>query len=68
MNRKDISLRIEPIANGFLLSAHATVDGSYGTAYTDRTFVSSRGAVIDDLVRLYESAEALRPEDAKDDF
>jgi len=68
MSNPDINLHVEQIANGFLLSGNATVSGDYRTAYTDRVFVSSREEVIAGLAALFEKAEALRPEDAKDDF
>ena len=66
MSDNEIILRIEPISNGFLVSASKAI--GYGTACLPITFVGTRAEVIEGIPSLFEAAELLSDAEVTEDF
>lgn len=66
MADNEIILRIEPIANGFLVTGSKSVE-SYRHAQLPQTYVATRDDVVAGLTALFEVVDALTSADASDE-
>jgi hypothetical protein len=66
-NYERVSLNIQPIANGFLVSAEKVFD-DFGVTRTPFTYFENREEVVAWLPSLLDHAEKLSRDDSREDF
>lgn len=64
----EIIIRVEAISNGFIVTASKGMEDGYRTAELPQTYVPDRKAVLDGLISLFEAADNLTVDQAREDF